>query len=100
MAGPLACGMAVALRAVQTAQLAADDGLQPALDSVERGHLIALCAVSAQLLGDATMEACNALIASQEPISARTAIAREFKQCDPCAKLGEEFTCPDCPGVK
>lgn len=65
MAGPLACGMAVALRAVRRAQLAEDDGEPPLLDSVERGHLVDLCAVSAQLLGDATMEACNALIAHQ-----------------------------------
>lgn len=68
MAGPLACGMAVALRAVRRAQLAEDDGEPPLLDSVERGHLVDLCAVSAQLLGDATMEACNALIASQAPV--------------------------------
>jgi len=65
IAGPLASGMAVALRSVQLAQMAENDGERPALDDVERAHLIAMCAVSAQLLGDATLDACNALIYHQ-----------------------------------
>jgi len=65
VAGPLASGMAVALRAVQQSHMAEQDGEQPALDVIDRGHLISLCAVSAQLLGDATMDACNALISHQ-----------------------------------
>lgn len=69
LAGPISSGIAVALRAVQVAQLAEADGERPALDEMERGHLIGLCAVSAQLLGDAAMDACNALIShqSQQP---------------------------------
>ena len=70
MAGPLACGMAVALRAVRRAQLAEDDGETPFIDDVERGHLVDLCAVSAQLLGAAATDACNTLIVHQSEQSA------------------------------
>ncbi|GLS13579.1 hypothetical protein [Hydrogenophaga electricum] len=61
-AGPLACGMAVALEAVQRAQIAEEEGETPGLDATQRGHLIALCAVSAQMLGAAATEACDDLL--------------------------------------
>lgn len=65
MVGPMTSGMAVALDAIQTADLAEQDGRAPAFDIDQRRSLLALCAVSAQLLGDATMDACNALISHQ-----------------------------------
>jgi hypothetical protein len=71
IAGPLASGKAVALRSVQLAQMAESDGERPALDDVERGQLIGLCAVSAQLLGAAALDACNALTYHQGQQHAR-----------------------------
>lgn len=61
-AGPLGSGMAVALTMVQRSQMAEDEGLPAPLDASQRGQLIALCAVSAQMLGDAAMAACEDLM--------------------------------------
>lgn len=65
MVGPMTSGMAVALDAIQTAELAEQDGRPPAFDIEQRRSLLGLCAVSAHLLSDATMDACNALISHQ-----------------------------------
>lgn len=61
-AGPLAAGMAVALTLVQRAQMAQDQGLPAPLDATQRGQLIAMCAVTAQMLGDAALQACEDLM--------------------------------------
>lgn len=60
--GPLACGMAVALEAVQRAQMAEEEGETPSLDATQRSHLIALCAVSAQMLGAVATQSCDELL--------------------------------------
>lgn len=60
--GPLAAGMAVALTLVQRAERAETDGLPPPLDATQRGQLIAMCAVTAQMLGSVALDACNDLM--------------------------------------
>lgn len=61
-AGPLANGMAVALTLVQRAEKAETEGLPAPLDATQRGQLIAMCAVTAQMLGDAALQACEDLM--------------------------------------
>lgn len=69
LAGPMASGMSVALALVLAADQAVEDGTPPALTTAQRASLLGLCAVSAQLLTDATTDACNALMdhQSQQP---------------------------------
>lgn len=61
-AGPLAGGMAVALNLVLRAQQAEADGLDTPLNARQRTQLIALCAVSAQMLDEVALDACNDLV--------------------------------------
>lgn len=68
VAGPLSSGMAVALALIQAADQADQDGTRPSLTSAQRASLLGMCTVSAQLLADATSDACNALIAAAEPV--------------------------------
>ena len=61
-AGPLANGMAVALTLVQRAEMAETEGQPAPLDATQRGQLIAMCAVTAQMLGSVALDACNDLM--------------------------------------
>lgn len=61
-AGPLANGMAVALTLVQRAEMAEIEGQPAPLDATQRGQLIAMCAVTAQMLGSVALDACNDLM--------------------------------------
>lgn len=60
--GPLAAGMAVALTLVQRAQMAEADGRPAPLDATERAQLIAMCAVTAQMLVDVAQDSANDLM--------------------------------------
>lgn len=62
VAGPLSAGTAVVLQMVQAAQLAEEAGKPPALTIDQRAKLLAMCHVAAQMLSDASMDACNALL--------------------------------------
>ena len=61
-AGPLASGMAVALTLVQRAEMAETEGQPAPLDATQRRQLIAMCAVTAQMLGSVALDACNDLM--------------------------------------
>lgn len=60
--GPLAGGMAVALTLVQRAEMAEAEGQPAPLNATQRGQLIAMCAVAAQMLGGVALDACNDLM--------------------------------------
>lgn len=60
--GPLASGMAVALTLVQRAKMAEAEGQPAPLDATQRGHLLAMCAVAAQMLGEVAQDAANDLV--------------------------------------
>lgn len=63
--GPLAAGMAVALTLVQRAELADADGRPAPLDATERGQLIAMCAVAAQMLAEVAQDSADDLVSLQ-----------------------------------
>jgi len=63
-AGPLAGGMAVALNMVLRAEQAEADGLETPLNAQQRSQLIAMCAVSAQMLDEVALDACNDLVSA------------------------------------
>lgn len=64
-AGPLANGMAVALTLVQRAELAEADGKPAPLDATERAQLIAMCAVTAQMLAEVAQDSADDLVSLQ-----------------------------------
>jgi hypothetical protein len=66
-AGPLSTGMAVALAAVQASEQAEHEGETPTFDREQRGCLLSLCVVAAQMLGEAALDGCNALINMDHP---------------------------------
>ena len=61
-AGPIACGVALVLNIVQREQIAEDEGVTPSLDALQRGQMIAFCALAAQMLGEVASDACNNLV--------------------------------------
>lgn len=72
-AGPLAGGMAVALNMVLRAEQAEADGQDSPLDARQRSQLIALCAVTAQMLDEVALDACNDLVSAPTPCVKRCA---------------------------